>query len=403
MDELTLAILLENTPVGSNTLSFPMKFPGFVRVLNLINSFAIVEMEPKFYNFLACDSKSSIDMLVYLEPFDASVWISLVVLIILTSLSVYIIFKICFPTTTVNYLSINLTISALLLNTTVYFRDLHENRNLQGIFAVWLLTSMVVNTGYRTNSFAKTIAPAEIQRLEKFSELKNFKLFAEDLCSIDDFQLDKIYCSQFSHDIAIWLMKRFTTIANNEPNVYNIYRKLGALKYGRDDSFKKQFGFKLEHDKFVLRIFRQIELVRVSVTSNVSVAQILTRNCKRSVFVLNNTEIKKVEAISNSDCNSPNKQFYSGNDAFLKKTGTWYIQENGGKYLIRRMRYFEYSGLYGFWKRLVNSRYKRRICSNNEKGLSLNSNMLALFYLIVFCLGMCIMICAGELCWKSRR
>ncbi|CAL8146721.1 unnamed protein product [Orchesella dallaii] len=397
VDEITLTILLEKTTLSTSEREW-MKTPGFGRVTNLVNSFAIVETEATFYNFLTCAGKSSLNLLIYFEPFDTSVWVTLAVLTILTSFSFWVISEILFPMKRFSFIKLKLTLVALLLNTSVYFQEIFKHKRLRGLLSVWFLTSIVLNTAYRTESFAKTIAPTEIRRPEKFSQLRNFKLLATNICEPRNSSVKRLSCTQFSKDIATSLLTSLFGDAVPIGVYFRAMEELYVVKYGRDELINRTFSVSILNGKLIVQIFRQIRPLKIE--NNLTVFNILRNNCQKLVYVAQNDEIQKLALYSNSPCNSTNQRLYSGKETFLKKSGTWYIQQSGGNYLIRRMRYLEYSGIYGFWKRWINTHKIHPSCSD-LKGISLNFNILILFYVVLVCFIICIMVFTGELYWKS--
>ncbi|CAL8146132.1 unnamed protein product [Orchesella dallaii] len=345
LDEITLSILLERMlPYHEKArwyISALSPAIGAVGVMNLSVGLSVVPMESRFYNFISCDGNGErvIQPFTYFKPFELQVWCLLMVSLALTCISIFI----C------NYLnpldgklcSCNaiMYIFALLLNTTV---KINEPQNFRRILAVWLLTSIIISNAYRGDNFSKTTIPTKTNQVETFDEMIGFTFFTKHSCPGNYSAF--LYCATITLDILAWLPDVF----GNDKGHLIMLKKIDEYLAHVLNVSGGPNGVITASDKRQVKMLLQIQPVHLGTLDD------LTKRigqCEKTAFIEENKEIQRTIYNYRATCNQRN--IYVGKERLFLKTTVWNIQENGGYYMIRRMRYLESSGVHQFWKQLL--------------------------------------------------
>ncbi|CAL8146114.1 unnamed protein product [Orchesella dallaii] len=346
-DEIILSILLEKTSRPKSVVEWnrgDQNRPALGPVTNLTSNIAIIDMQSSSYNFLTCEhSKASISVFIYFQPFQWDVWALLLITIPVTTFCIY---KTTFWVLLDNRISsgsIILTLTALLLNTIVTTNELCRKKYLRLFFTVWLLTSIIISNAYRGDTLAKTTAPAESKKIEKFSQLKGFNLFTKVTCRYSTEEAISIilYCSEIGSDMFYLLIKNLMPIDFIEVQ-QDFFKKSHNIS-----STLEKFKFHSSLDKETAKTFFQLKFKPVH---NNSDPEVPLSSCNKTAFVDDSNEIRKLQWSLRKKCHGSNFKYYSGKERFIQKSTSWYIQESGGYYMKRRMSYLSESGIYNFWK-----------------------------------------------------
>jgi len=149
---------------------------------------------------------------------------------------------------------------------------------------------------------------------------------------------------------------------------------------GYISEFEEYVGIKLLRDeRNMLEVILKTNLLEHVTFQSMSNIERLLGNCHKTAYIAKNTEIEKY--LETQFRKTTKNQFYAGKEALLVEASNWHIQENGGKYMIRRMRYLEYFGIYYFWKNLLELQStKLQKTEKPVKSLSLNSYIIVMIY-----------------------
>ncbi|CAL8126140.1 unnamed protein product [Orchesella dallaii] len=354
---------------------------------NLNLGFGILKMSSKSFNFITCDSKKSIDFFVILRSFQAIVWYLLVLVILLTPLIMHVSINLnCWQnkvtiTDTISPSSVVLCIIALLLGTVVYTKELNQNCKLRGVFATWLLTSVVISNAYKGDNFAKTTAPTKSFNAENFHQLAGFKLFSKINCPPHLRRVSFFYymCTSFG--------TRITKVLQSSIGIDIYFDMLrvadnrSSSKSSSDFNFLKAMNFSLKQDYENAHLMFHTHPAPPKITT--SVALNLIGKCDKTAYVGMQPEIRR---LVNDFYEENNTFIYAGKARFLEIPSVWHAQESGGYFMKERMSYLGESGIYDFWKGWI-ERGRERGGSGSRK-ISLTSNIVVIFF---------VMICANGL------
>ncbi|CAL8126142.1 unnamed protein product [Orchesella dallaii] len=317
---------------------------------NLNIDFGILKMSSKSFNFITCDAKNSIDLLVVLRSFQAVVWFLLVLVILLTPLVMHVGISLCGQnkvtiTDTISASSVVLCIIALLLGTVVYTKELNRNCKLRGFFVPWLLTSVVISNAYKGDNFAKTTAPTKYFKAENFHQLAGFRLFSKFNCQphLRRYLYFYYICTDFGAFISNVLQ---SSIGDD-----NYFDMLGAAvnrsnsNSSSDFNFLKAMNFSFKQDYENAHLMFHTHPAPSNI--NTSVALSLIGKCDKTAYVGMQPEIRRLV----NDFYAENNTFiYAGKARFLEIPSIWHVQESGGYFMKERMSYLGESGIYDFWK-----------------------------------------------------
>ncbi|CAL8146135.1 unnamed protein product [Orchesella dallaii] len=381
LDEIILSILLERMPKENENLEWAklslMPAVGAVSVTNWRVGLSTVPMESRSFNFISCDGKKSqiIHPFAYLEPFEARVWLALIIAILATFLLVHSCNYLENFNTKISSWTIVLYVVAIMLNTSFKINTTQKYLTLGGVLAVWLLTSIIISNAYKGDNFSKTTVPLWGSQMETLDEMRDFTIFTTNTCS--DNYISLFGCTNISGDAAAWFLTVFGLNAvklfgeqNYDKYVTNISELLGP---------KDVISFS---DKQLGQMLLKIKPVFIN-----SVDGIINYigQCQKTAFIEENRDIQMIITKYHKRCN---EHLYVGKEKLFMKTTVWNIQENGGYYMKRRMRYLESSGIHQFWKELMD--YTAELVQNvpcPKKGdlrLSLTSNIILIFYAVLF-------------------
>ncbi|CAL8126148.1 unnamed protein product [Orchesella dallaii] len=417
IDDIIYNILVEQLPGESNRFLYSKNSDYLPALGAMLNStiIAIIPMELRSYNFLTCDSstKNPLNMLVYLSQFQYLVWISLLITLAIGLIFLVATMQIIKPLDDgpthnqgkIDYCSVLLTITALLLNTVVASKELYKNVKLRGFFSAWLLTSIVISNAYTSDIFAKITAPPKEKILEKFHQLEGFKLFIN-----SSFYYRAILRSQFRSGSEHFRMEFVS-------DFFDWLEQMIDTSSSAYKEFKHQFqqgiGSSLKETKFAFKDYKfwgkKSEVMTELVsqlhpywTPTIADVEKYLGNCKKTAYIGPVDEIKEIEKYFKNNC----KPFiYAGNDKLFERTGAWLVHESGGGYMRRRMSYLSESGIYHFWKKWVKSSsglYTKRnaSCSSNEfmpRKVSLRSNSVVIFLMLALAYGVLVIILVFEI------
>ncbi|CAL8128908.1 unnamed protein product [Orchesella dallaii] len=379
---IIISILSEKTPNNGKTW-FPVSFPpGISLIPGINNTFGLLRTEFESYNFITCYRKQvQIGPDVYLKPFQLSVWLALFSSIFFT----FVVFNF-------NRMSLSgsrailFTIISLLFNTIVSNSQLQNVKRYRRLILVWLFGAMILNTAYRGQNFAKVVARNEGQKLNLFSDLAatDFKLYTLSSCYNKEIRLT---CSFFGMKLAGWAVDKIGSI--NYHTKFEVFHRNIFNPPEYNFTFLEKYIGENRRDKMLARLMSRItpsQVYSADIKTSYWKLGKLIGKCGKQAFVALQNEIRHVLKGFNHNCSYKSSKFYSGKDSLFKDVGIWYVQENGGSYLRRRMRYLEYSGIYEFWKKWVEPENSGGGICNDERGkkLSLNSGIIVICFVYLF-------------------
>ncbi|CAL8147362.1 unnamed protein product [Orchesella dallaii] len=405
IDEIIFSILLEETQAPLNesveTWTQATLFPAVGAVLN-IKSISIIPMESTYYNFVTCHWESHLRLIDFVLPFQWHVWLVLFASIWLTTFTIPFVTAHFFPSNNepvlkLNQCSIFVTLSLLLSDTIVHAKEFYGNIRLRPLLSLWFLASIILTNAYKGHTFSKTTAPSKGIKVEKFSDLTIFKIFSKEKCNpilVGDGQ----YCCEFGADLISWLWDRLdsSTFFKIASNTVKIDPTTGRIP---NISFLTSYEFKTKSDGKIASLLPHLEILPNDNPAGVYQA---IRDCNSLAYVGKGSEIKTLIRDIPSSCEQP---VYAGKDKLFEKTSVWYIQANGGNYLIRRFRYLEESGIYNFWRKLIDIEYRPRYtrCNPFFKALSLQSNTVVVFFIFVIGAVISAFVFMGEILVTIKR
>jgi len=400
LDEIMLSILLEDTkkfestPAINWTTTKQQQLPLVGAAPSSNETFGILQMVSRSFNFITCDGNPALNLWIYLKPFKPLVWVCLLIAVPMsttfiktaeiTSLRCDKDYK------TSRFGSIILAITAFLLSTTVSTKELSKNLKLRNFFAVWLLASIVLSNGYKGFNFSQAAAPNKKVKLESFTRLTGFRLFTKYLYTLCGEPFNKssssihLTCTDFGYKLYVGLFRSLGL-----KDVQKLFSMSKNRTNWNDGSFLQGYNFKLMQDKENAKLMFQVAPI---LTANFTTVENLIGNCIKTAFVGREQEIRRLVRNFRKNCNT---NVYSGKKLFKVKSSIWYVQESAGSYLKSRMSYLEQSGVYGFWKKWVQKSEDRELSSCPVQAvhrISLWSNIVVIFVVL---LGAHILACAS--------
>ncbi|CAL8126150.1 unnamed protein product [Orchesella dallaii] len=423
IDDIIYNILVEQLP-GITKWSLYSKNSDYLPVLGaMLNEtiISIIQMEFRSYNFLTCDSSAnnlSLNLAVYFNQFHYLVWLTLLLTLAISLIFIRATIQILKTLDDgltnnqgkIDYFSVLLTITALLLNTVVASKELYKNVKLRVFFSAWLLTSIVISNAYTSHTLAKTTAPTKEKRLEKFHQLEEFKLFINgSIHSRNPFSRHSYnsksgegsdeFRQEFIFDVLTWLSQ----IVN--ASVYSKITLRAQMDIHMSSSLQPPIFALKDYKVWGKKTEAMTELLtqlQPRSTPTMAGVEKYLGNCKKTAYIGPVNEIKEIEKYFRNNC----KPFiYAGNDKLFEKSGAWLVHESGGGYMRRRMSYLSESGIYHFWKKWVKSSsglYTKRnaSCSSNEfmpRKVSLRSNSVVIFLMLALAYGVLVIILVFEI------
>ncbi|CAL8149354.1 unnamed protein product [Orchesella dallaii] len=405
VDEIMLSILLETMQEPSTDIDWQRSRwgpgVGATPLMNLI--IGNIKLDTMSFNFVTCGNKlNSLDLLIYLHSFDTITWL---ILILVVYISVYMVrsirktYKEGLETIHHDSDSLLLAIYAFLLNTSVSTRELRKNNKLRRFFVVWLLTSIIISNSYKGENISKATEPMQFQKLEKILDLKRFQLFAKAI-NTDEYFGFSFHSRYRSTDFGSELSGHLHDILGNSnfsPMITSAWNQISLENKSSLDN-DSDSAYKWNQDIMDLaKMLLELHRLPFNITSNKSVLEVgtLIGKCNKTAFIGRQDEVNEIVKNLEGDCNT---LIYTGKDRFLEKTATWFVQENGGCYIKDRLSYLGESGIYTFWKQLIDRSRKdsgKNLCSRNAiPSISLQSNIRVIFY-AVSCLYVIISVAFG--------
>jgi len=213
LGKIVLFIMLENMPVprveNSKIWLYADASPALGAIIGELKIFNGIQLQPSYYNFLTCDEVPALNPFIYFQPFEPEVWLLIILAVSATfaTHSFYLLNEISLTKRQNILFALNfpllLTILSILLHTFVYSPSkVHKNKNLRIVLATWLLSSTVINNVYKGDNFAKTTAPTETTRVEKFEQLKHFTTYSPSYCKAGD--TNRLLCYTISNNLLKW-------------------------------------------------------------------------------------------------------------------------------------------------------------------------------------------------------
>ncbi|CAL8126146.1 unnamed protein product [Orchesella dallaii] len=353
---------------------------------NLNISLGTLKMSSKSFNFITCDSKKSIDLLVILRSFQAIVWFLLVLVILLTPLIMHVSINLncgrnkVTITDTISSSSVVLGIIALLLGTVVYTKEFNQNCKLRGVFVTWLLTSIVISNAYKGDNFAKTTAPTQISKAENFQQLAGFRLFSTLYCEKNLLRYSLYYylCTDFGAGISTALLSSIGV-----ETFYHLLKAAANRSNSNSSSefnFLKAMNFSLKQDYDNAHLMFHTHPAPQNI--NTSIALSLIGKCDKTAYVGRQPEIHRLV----NDFKEENNTFiYAGKARFLEIPSVWHAQESGGYFMKNRMSYLGESGIYDFWKGWIERGWERTGGGSTKiRKISLASNIVVIFFVTLW-------------------
>ncbi|CAL8128900.1 unnamed protein product [Orchesella dallaii] len=386
IDAVILSVLSENMPNSKGKIQWHLSsfLPGISLITGINTTYGLLEAELQSFNFLTCYRKSvKVGPYVYIRPFKMSVWLALLTCVILTE----IIFKYHSINQKLGSQTITLVIISFLLSTTVSYFKFRNVKIYQWLILVWLFSSVILNNAYRGQNFAKVVAPKLGRELTKFQELTGFSLYSDaPVCS----NRRDLFCSKFGKAVSEWVRYK---IGNEDFN--SKFMMKGREKSEREFNFTFLEDYDFQGDKTSRMIAvlashiaplkteyypKGIETAALNVGKSIG-------DCDKSAFAAPKEEIRSLLKHLAKDCTHISN-IYMGNDALFKRVGTWYVQESGGRYFQRRMRYLEYSGIYNFWKKWIEPKITKGddkcVQTIRKVALSRDSGIAVICYVYIF-------------------
>ncbi|ODM96653.1 hypothetical protein Ocin01_10027 [Orchesella cincta] len=404
LDEIILSILIDPIPYerlymkGSQFTKYPLIGIVDVNVLQKfeipIRKFEILQMEQSSYKFVTCHGhRYPIDFYIYVNRFQNSVWLGLFGSI---AISVVVIVRASKRDSEANSVSVLLTIVGLLLNTFVNPSKMDGQRVFRCFLGVWGLSSIVLNTAYMGSNYAGSFAPNHFMETTTLDKIVNFTLYSptRNNCQKDNTNENEEWevalCTDIGTKIYYWLTD---DILDDEKSLEFEEIDVVSEDWKIFGSVLDTFPFKHRTDQIIASLFHRIRPVFENRSAYILP---LIAKCDETAFIGNDLEIKNLfEGIEDGDSwQKTEEPLYTGKDTIFESSPVWYVMESGGKFFSRRKKYLGESGLQQFWKSMIGHLAKQRdrystrnneALSNKPIGLSLESNFITVFFLLIIC------------------
>ncbi|CAL8146901.1 unnamed protein product [Orchesella dallaii] len=336
---ITLAIIGENLTIRSYTgYKWGQRIPQ-IMIKNLHETqICRAGLDPDYYTFLTCheDIQSKIDFKAYILPFEFSVWVVTIALMVLMYITVNVASSITLGSTPLRF-RLMLEMFGLFLNAGVELSPLLISKPLRGLLTVWLFMCLILNTAYRGDSFSKIVAPAKIQRATKFSDImSNFSIYSR--------AVNSGYFWDFPFRVA---GKNWMETALRE--ALQMRKKSGKFE---NRQFLKGRG------TLIIKLSRQLIPISNNEYLRNSSQEILNRlgTCRSTAVVVHSVELRQLFMEIYNQYKA--HHIYMGEQRLFEKQFTIITDESGGNYYNRKLSWLEYSGLQGLWSKLLKASFK---------------------------------------------
>ncbi|CAL8146904.1 unnamed protein product [Orchesella dallaii] len=329
---ITLAILGENV-TRSSFFHWGLKVPQILIKDPHETHICRIHLDPDYYTFLTCheDIQSKIDFKAYILPFEFSVWIATIALMVLMYITMNVMSSITLGSNPLRF-RLMLEMFGLFLNAGVELSPLLMSKPLRGILTIWLFMCLILNTAYRGDSFSKIVAPAKIQRATKFSDIiSNFSIYSRA-------KKGNHFWKFPFRDIG---RKWMETALHDALQVRN-----------RGGQFENP-QFLKERGSLIIKLSRQLIPISNNEYLRNSSQEIISRlgSCRSTAIIVHSVELRQLfKEIYNQ---YKAHHIYMGEQRLFEKKITIITDESGGNYYNRKLSWLEYSGLQGFWSKLL--------------------------------------------------
>ena len=333
------------------------------------------------YNFITCDGVVEIvSRFALISPFSTGVWFFIGLTVVVVSLIFYLIaiFKKCAPTLIECFLK---AVAILLEQSESNSGNRICSENI--VYSIILFLFLVVSSSYKGKIVSYLLdSPRMELKWHKFNELENFVIFSsekKDFFNQNFYNFTKGFASNgFPFDIGFIMTYAYT--------LYNLEQRnsSGNLK---TNEWATTTDLPLSNGCQLLKY------------------------CNNSALAIKNHKAKAALRDGNS-CFSSSKnlqeqkrRFGVGSDTFGATPIAWHFDLHASRKITRKLNHLMESGIYDLWESWVQYREDKKIevdesnpSSASAKVLGLNDQVLSIFGLFVFCIGVAVFIIIAEMC-----